>query len=396
MAMTDRAALSALFRSTGGAEWHRKDNWDSDADLSRWLGVEVDARGRVTHLRLEKNNLKGHIPRQLGDLGALQTLNLGYNELYGPIPPELGNLAALQGLYLGDNTLSGPIPPDLGGLSKLETFWLSKNKLTGPIPPELGNLAALQGLYLGDNTLSGHITPELALSELQVLGLGGNELTGPIPEELGKLTAVKELYLNRNKLSGHIPPELGALSELRVLSLFDNKLTGTIPKELGKLTALQRLSLFGNQLSGPMPPSNFAENPQELSRWVQIRPGQNVDVRMHSHALGAVNVLTSLWHFFLPVLDDATDLWLLLETFGVGETLWVDPLFLALSVVTGGWDDNIAGLTAFSALFSVLELVTELQYYVTEAEDGNSLAAVGDVEDGVGGSENSRTPSGQA
>lgn len=75
----------------------------------------------------------------------------------------------------------------------------------------------------------------------------------------------------------------------------------------------------------------------------------------------------------------------------LGETWWVDPLFLALSVVTGAWDDNVVGLTVLSALFSVLELVTELQYYVTEADYGNllSYAAVGDVEVGVGGSENS-------
>jgi len=74
----------------------------------------------------------------------------------------------------------------------------------------------------------------------------------------------------------------------------------------------------------------------------------------------------------------------------VGETLWVDPLFLALSVVTGEWDDNATGLVVLSALFSVLELVTELQYYVTEAEDANQLsnAMVGDVEVGVSGSEN--------
>lgn len=74
----------------------------------------------------------------------------------------------------------------------------------------------------------------------------------------------------------------------------------------------------------------------------------------------------------------------------VGETLWVDPLFLALSVVTGGWDENATGLVVLSALFSVLELVTELQYYVTEAEDANPLsnAIVGNVEVGVGGSEN--------
>ena len=44
----------------------------------------------------------------------------------------------------------------------------------------------------------------------------------------------------------------------------------------------------------------------------------------------------------------------------VGETLCVDPLFLALSVVTGGWDDNLTGFAMVSALFSMLELLTEL------------------------------------
>lgn len=51
----------------------------------------------------------------------------------------------------------------------------------------------------------------------------------------------------------------------------------------------------------------------------------------------------------------------------VGETLVVDSLFLALSVVSGGWDDNFTGVAGISALFSILELVTELQYYVAEA-----------------------------
>lgn len=51
----------------------------------------------------------------------------------------------------------------------------------------------------------------------------------------------------------------------------------------------------------------------------------------------------------------------------VGETLVVDTLFLALSVVSGGWDEDLTGVAGISALFSVLELLTELQYYVAEA-----------------------------
>lgn len=52
----------------------------------------------------------------------------------------------------------------------------------------------------------------------------------------------------------------------------------------------------------------------------------------------------------------------------VGETLVVDPLFLALSAVSrGGWDGSLAGIAGISAVFSALQLLTELRYYVKEA-----------------------------
>ena len=59
MSSGDRAALVALFRSTGGPHWRGKRNWDTDADLSRWSGVTVNDDGRVVKLDLYDNNLKG-------------------------------------------------------------------------------------------------------------------------------------------------------------------------------------------------------------------------------------------------------------------------------------------------------------------------------------------------
>lgn len=62
MSSTDRDALVALLHATGGgATWARKDNWDTDADLSLWYGVEVDDEGRVVTLRLKDNNLRGNL-----------------------------------------------------------------------------------------------------------------------------------------------------------------------------------------------------------------------------------------------------------------------------------------------------------------------------------------------
>lgn len=60
MASTDRATLFGLFRSTGGAGWiDNKDNWATDADISEWKGVTVDAQGRVAMLVLPFLKLQG-------------------------------------------------------------------------------------------------------------------------------------------------------------------------------------------------------------------------------------------------------------------------------------------------------------------------------------------------
>lgn len=59
MASSDRASLVALFRATGGTGWKRSDNWNTDADLSKWYGVKVNEHGRVVKLDLNRNNLQG-------------------------------------------------------------------------------------------------------------------------------------------------------------------------------------------------------------------------------------------------------------------------------------------------------------------------------------------------
>ena len=37
----ERAALLALYRSTGGAAWHAAHQWGSDAPVARWYKVRV-------------------------------------------------------------------------------------------------------------------------------------------------------------------------------------------------------------------------------------------------------------------------------------------------------------------------------------------------------------------
>ena len=182
----DRAALVALYNSTGGANWTRKDNWLSNRPLGEWDGVITHIyNGRVRNLQLINNNLTGSIPTQLGNLTEMIQLDLHHNELSGSIPAALGNLSNLEYLALRANELSGPIPAALGNLSKLATLDIYLNELSGSIPAELGNL-----------------------SKLEHLGLSYNELSGSIPAALGNLDNLQFLYLSRNNLTGCIPKGL--------------------------------------------------------------------------------------------------------------------------------------------------------------------------------------------
>lgn len=53
----------------------------------------------------------------------------------------------------------------------------------------------------------------------------------------------------------------------------------------------------------------------------------------------------------------------------VGETVVVDSLFFALSLSSETWEDGVS-IGVYSLIFSVLELVTEFQYYAAEARVG--------------------------
>ena len=142
----DRDALVAFYNATDGPNWDDNTNWLSDAPLDEWEGVGTDANGRVVHLFLSYNRLKGEIPAELGNLSNLIDLVLSDNELGGEIPPELGSLSNLESLDLYGNQLSGEIPAELGNLSKLGGFWgglsLSGNQLSGCIPSELQDVRA--------------------------------------------------------------------------------------------------------------------------------------------------------------------------------------------------------------------------------------------------------------
>ena len=234
--LSDRDVLVALYEATEGPKWKRSDDWLTDAPLGEWYGVDTDASGRVTRLRLARNLLSGRFPPELGDLVNLEVLdlssmnvsgggiNLLFNNLGGPLPAELGKLTELQELNLAWNgSMLGAIPAEIGNLVNLKILNLGQIGWTDQIPPELGNLTNLQVLKLSN------------------LSLRAGGLEGSIPRELGNLTSLRALDLYGNDLRGSIPPEFGKLASLEELDLRSNELTGPLPPEFTWLGRVQTI-----------------------------------------------------------------------------------------------------------------------------------------------------------
>ena len=70
---TDRAALMALYNSTGGANWTFNTNWGSTEPIGTWFGVSPDSNGRV----ITGLGNFGTLPAALGHLDQMEWLYLG-------------------------------------------------------------------------------------------------------------------------------------------------------------------------------------------------------------------------------------------------------------------------------------------------------------------------------
>jgi hypothetical protein len=82
-----RAALMAIYNSTVGQYWMNGDGWESTSSFCTWFGVSCDENDDVVQLDLERNNLSGAIPREVGNLSNLRRLRIHNNRLVGSIPP---------------------------------------------------------------------------------------------------------------------------------------------------------------------------------------------------------------------------------------------------------------------------------------------------------------------
>ncbi|KAG5558586.1 hypothetical protein RHGRI_008510 [Rhododendron griersonianum] len=243
------------------------------------------------------------IPNWIYSFRYLEVLNLRSTLLHGTLSSSIENLTSLVSLDLSDIELRGRVPREMGNLCNLRTLLMSYSKVEGDISELFESLSGcnsytLVSLQCDGCQLSGHLTNQLEqFKSLKVLHLGGeipdcwqnwpnlkviklgnNHLSGNIPSSLGFLPRLESLHLRNNSLSGEVPlglenctqlvtMDLGlnlivgsfptwlgrSLSNLKILSLRSNYFQGQIPSELCHLSSLQILDLANNSFSGPIP-----------------------------------------------------------------------------------------------------------------------------------------------
>lgn len=174
-----RQALVDLYRSAGGEQWKRSDNWCTDAPMDEWYGVTTDEKGSVTEVYLPSNGLQGTLPDNIGDLAgsAYTSLDLRSNQLEGDLP---GSVMKIYRVNLSGNRFSRLLEPDDLFTCPIYSLTLSGNAFDGPLPQWLAELPFLYQLDLSGN----HFTGALPDSYADILGsvyLHDNWLTGTLP-----------------------------------------------------------------------------------------------------------------------------------------------------------------------------------------------------------------------
>ncbi|EEF30210.1 receptor protein kinase, putative [Ricinus communis] len=147
----------------------------SDNRLAGPLTHSIGLLTELTKLVLARNQLSGRIPAEILSCSKLQLLNLGDNGFSGDIPKELGQIPALEiSLNLSSNQFSGVIPSEFSGLSKLAVLDLSHNKLKGKLDV-LADLQNLVSLNVSFNDFSGEWPNTPFFRKLPLSDLASNQ-----------------------------------------------------------------------------------------------------------------------------------------------------------------------------------------------------------------------------
>lgn len=184
----DREALVELYNSTNGDNWTNHENWCTDKPLSQWHGIRttiINGKERVASIYLERNNLNGELPSEIGYLDKLEYITIYENKLSGELPSTFSRLKNLECIYAYNNNFTGSIPEGLCEMTKLKTIYFGSNQLSGCIPENIGDLTNLEKFSLYNNNLTGNLPESVVnLQSIKSFTVFGNRLSGTISDKI--------------------------------------------------------------------------------------------------------------------------------------------------------------------------------------------------------------------
>ena len=280
-----RNALLALFNACGGESWNNHTNWNTDAEITEWHGIncfgcpngsgqkQVDNLYDEWSLDLFGNNLSGTIPDDFWNIiDKFSIIDLSWNPGFdrqplkeqiwhpnlfklemecciafeGPITPKIGKCKRLVYLDLMNNRLSGKIPDEIYDCTELNTLWLGnsfivhtddwdtcygdKNRFDCTLSPKIKNLTRLETFKVSFTGIKGEIPDEIyEMDNLIEFSATYNFLTGKISENIAKVKKGRKIDIQTNCLSGSIPEYIG-MTDLPIYAFAENFFTGTLPE----------------------------------------------------------------------------------------------------------------------------------------------------------------------
>jgi len=82
----ERDILKEFYKSCNGAQWRKAMNWCTNAPVSDWYGVVVDAQTQlVIEINLSDNNIDGLLPEGFNQLKSIEKIDLSNNKISGKL-----------------------------------------------------------------------------------------------------------------------------------------------------------------------------------------------------------------------------------------------------------------------------------------------------------------------
>ncbi|KAF2282908.1 hypothetical protein GH714_043328 [Hevea brasiliensis] len=223
-----RSLVQFMEKLSGGNMQHDpKWGWSNTSDPCNdtWAGVTCDSKSHtVKKIILDEFNLTGTLDAiSLCSAQSLTVLSLNRNNISGLMPKEIGNCKHLTHLYLSGNKLSGDIPDSLSQLSNLKRLDISTNSFSGQVSG-LSRISGLLSFLAENNQLSGTI-PDFDFFNLEIFNVSNNNFSGPIPDVKGKFT-VNSFLVCLKLISKHEPKE-EKIDSKEVITDISSKHSGT-------------------------------------------------------------------------------------------------------------------------------------------------------------------------